>query len=328
MQGGRSTLGALWRCLLLVPLAAACVSLELPGGVPQPLAETTVFGESGPKILMLQIDGVLSEEPESTWYGLRRESPVARVREELDRARRDAEIAALLLRIDTPGGTVTASDLLYQEILRFKRERQLPVVAQLMGIATSGGYYVAMAADAVVAHPTTVTGSIGVLFAGVNLSGLMAKYGVADQTLTSGPFKDAGSPLRPMRPEERAQIQSVIDDMYQRFLEVVRQGRPQLAADQVARLADGRIYSAPQALANGLVDRIGDVEESVAIARARAGIAEARVVTYHRPREYRKNLYTAAAHPLEAPLVDWPAPRLPLPQPAFLYLWAPSGLLD
>src|SRR5262245_27507425 len=173
MQGRRSAPGALWRCLALAPLITACISLELPGGLPQPLVETVVFGDSGPKILMLQIDGVLSDEGESTWYGSRRESPVARVREELDRARRDPSIAALLVRIDTPGGTVTASDLLYREILRFKQEKGLPVVAHLMGMATSGGYYVAMSADSVMAQPTTVTGSIGVLFAGVNLSGLM-----------------------------------------------------------------------------------------------------------------------------------------------------------
>ena len=327
MQGRRSTFGSLWRCLAIAPLSLACVSIELPGGVPAPLMETTVEGEGSAKILLLQIDGVLSDEPEASWYGLRRESPVARVREELDRARRDDSIDALLLRIDTPGGTVTASDLLYQEIVRFKKERGVPVVAQLMGMATSGGYYVAMSADTVIAHPTTVTGSIGVIFAGVNLSGLMAKYGVADQTITSGPFKDAGSPLRPMRPEERAQIQSVIDDMYQRFLDVVRRGRPALAPEDVARLADGRIYSAQQALANGLVDRIGDVEDAVDLARTRAGVEEARVVTYHRPREYRKNLYTAEA-PETAPRVEWPLPRLQLPQPAFLYLWAPSGLLD
>jgi protease-4 len=130
-----------------------------------------------------------------------------------------------------------------------------------------------------------------------------------------------------MRPDERAQIQSVIDDMYQRFVEVVRKGRPQLDAQAVSRLADGRIYSAPQALANGLVDKVGDVEEAVATARTRAGLADARVVTYHRPREFRKNLFTAQV-PMEAPQVEWPLPRFHLPQPAFLYLWAPSGLLE
>jgi protease-4 len=324
---GRRDLALFWRSALLAPLTLACVSFELPGGAPQPLTESVVFGESGPKILMLQIDGMLADESESSWFGLRRESPVARMREELDRARQDTEIEALLIRIDTPGGTVTASDLLYQEILRFKEERGLPVVAQLMGMATSGGYYVAMAADSVVAHPTTVTGSIGVLFSGLNVTGLMEKLGVSDQTLTSGAFKDAGTPLRPMRPEERAQIQSVIDDMYQRFLSVVRQGRPELGADEIARLADGRIYSAQQALANGLVDQLGGVEDAVAVARAKAGLESARVVTYHRPREYRKNLYTAAAA-TAPPTLEWSPPRLALPQPAFLYLWAPGGFLD
>jgi protease-4 len=313
-------------CALLAPLAG-CVTLEFPGGPPPPLEETVVFGETGPKILMLQIDGVLADESESSWFGVRRESPVARMREELDRARDDSGIAALLLRIDTPGGTVTASDLIYQEILRFKRDRGVPVVAQLMGMATSGGYYVAMAADSVVAQPTTVTGSIGVLFTGLNLSGLMQKLGVSDQTLTSGEFKDAGSPLRPMRAEERAQIQSVIDDMYQRFLSVVRTGRPGLEAGEVARLADGRIYSAQQALANGLVDQLGGLEDAVTLARSRAGIESARVVTYHRPREFRRNLYTASA-PASAPSLEWSQPKLALPQPAFLYLWAPAGFLD
>lgn len=327
MQDRRRNLALFWRSALLAPLTLSCVSFELPGGAPQPLTESVVYGESGPKILMLQIDGVLADESESSWFGLRRESPVARMREELDRARQDTEIEALLLRIDTPGGTVTASDLLYQEILRFKEERGLPVVAQLMGMATSGGYYVAMAADSVVAHPTTVTGSIGVLFSGLNVAGLMEKLGVSDQTLTSGAFKDAGTPLRPMRREERAQIQSVIDDMYQRFLSVVRQGRPELGADEVARLADGRIYSAQQALANGLVDQLGGVEDAVAVAQAKAGLESARVVTYHRPREYRKNLYTAAAT-TGPPTLEWSPPRLSLPQPAFLYLWAPGGFLD
>ena len=323
-MGARRTVLAFAVSALLA--LTACVSIDLPGGTPSPLAETIVYGDAGPKILMLQIDGVLSDEADYSWLGLRRESPVARVREELDRARSDASVRALLLRIDTPGGTVTASDLIYQEILRFKRERGVPVVAQLMGMATSGGYYVAMAADSIVAHPTTVTGSIGVIFVGVNLTGLMDKVGVENQTLTSGAFKDAGSPMRPMRAEERAQLQTVVDDMYQRFLGVVRAGRPRLSPEEIASLADGRIYSADQALEHGLVDRLGSIEDAVVEARAKAGIDAARVVTYHRPREYRKNLYTASA-PIETPAFAtsrWPR----LPQPAFLYLWAPAGFLE
>jgi protease-4 len=324
-MGARRTFSAVAVCGLLT--LTSCISIDLPGGTPAPLTETVVFGDSGPKILMLQIDGVLTDEAEYSWLGLRRESPSARLREELDRARKDSEVRALLLRIDTPGGTVTTSDLIYQQILRFKRERGVPVVAQLMGMATSGGYYIAMSADSVVAHPTTVTGSIGVIFAGINLTGLMQKVGVADQTLTSGAFKDAGTPLRPMRAEERAQLQSVIDDMYQRFLGVVRTGRPKLTPEEIARLADGRIYSADQALENGLVDRLGSIEDAVADASSRAGLSTARVVTYHRPREYRKNLYTAEVPP-QLPAFGAASPWPKLPQPAFLYLWAPAGFLE
>ena len=162
---------------------------------------------------------------------------MSRVREQLDRARDDPEVRALLLRINSPGGTATASDLVYGEILRFKRERGVPVVAQLMGLATSGGYYVAMAADVVVAHPTTVTGSIGVRFVSVSLAGLMEKVGIEDQTLVAGSHKDAGSPLRRLTREERAHLQSVLDDLHSRFEQVVAAGRPNLPTGFCGRRA-------------------------------------------------------------------------------------------
>jgi protease-4 len=312
---------------LLASLALAgsgCLTIDILGGARQPLVESVIHGDSGPKIALIGIDGVISdqaEEPELLEPA--KESMLARVREQLDHAREDAGVKALLLRIDSPGGSVTASDILHQEVMRFKRDRGVPVVAHFMGVAASGGYYVAMAADEVIAQPTTVTGSIGVIFVGLNLSGLMKKIGVTDQTLTAGDAKDSGSWLRPMKPAERAQLQSVLDDMHARFKKVVVAGRPQLDAKQVDALADGRIYSADQALANGLVDGVGDLEQAVAAAQRRAGLASARVVVYHRPREYRKNLYT------EAPAIPRSlrlelAPPLPLPRPGFLYLWAPG----
>ena len=315
--------------LAIVSLAIAlsgCITIELPGGMPQPLVETVVEGEAGDKILLIQIDGVLTEAAVSESIFSPGESRVARLQEELDRARKDPGVRALLLRINSPGGTVTASDIAYQEIERFKRERGVPVIAQLMGVAASGGYYVAMAADHVVAQPTSVTGSIGVIFASVNVAGLMEKVGVEDQTLVTGSFKDAGSMLRRMTPEERAQLQSVLDDMYARFVEVVEQGRPELGEDAIARLSDGRIYSAQQALEHGLVDAIGDLQGAVREAADRAGLARARVVTYHRPREYRKNLYsvTARGEGFDLGLRPWwQALRR---APAFLYLWTPGAL--
>jgi protease-4 len=305
-------------------LASGCISVNLPLGGGGPLEESVVDGESGPKILMVDVSGTLTTKPESGSFGLGgRESPTARMREEIDRALEDDEIAALLLRIDSPGGTVIASEMLYREVRRFKQETKRPVIAQILGAGASGGYYVAMAADEVRAYPSTITGSIGVIIAGINVSGLMERFGVANQTITTGSFKDAGSPLRPMRPEERAQLESVARDLFVSFLDVVQAGRPKLTRERIEQLADGRIYSASQALAAGLIDAVGELPEAVDAARKAAGIeGEARVVVYHRPGEEPENLFWARgpAQPA-AQALDWTQ----LPDPAFLYLWSPGA---
>jgi protease-4 len=304
-------------------LTLGCITINLPSGEIEPLAETVIAGEGDAKVLMLEVDGVITETSDvADFFGTVNEGMVGRVREELDRARSDDQVKALVLRINSPGGTVTGSDLLYAEIRRFKQERKVPVVAQLMGTAASGGYYVALAADEIHAERTTVTGSIGVIFSGFNLAGLMEKLGIENQTITSGSFKDAGTILRRMRPEERAQLQSVIDDLYARFVEVVKAGRTKLTVEQIRALADGRIFSATQAVQAGLVDEIGSLDASLRRARELAGLSSARIVTYHRPREYTNNYYTRAPHHRDALLDLWP--DLPVSGPAFLYLWAPG----
>jgi protease-4 len=180
-----------------------------------------------------------------------------------------------------------------------------------------------MAADAIYAHPTTVTGSIGVIFTGVSVSGLMEKLGVADQTITTGPYKDVGSPLRRMTPEDRALVRGVLNDLYHRFVQVVAAGRPHLPAPQVSGLADGRIYSATQAQANGLVDGIADLPGTIDEVRRRAGLAEARVVSYHRKREWRENLYTMPPGG-GTPSLDATTLLDLLHAPTFAYLWWPG----
>jgi protease-4 len=307
----------------LALLGLGCITIDLPLGGRGELQETVVAGTSGPKLLLLDVEGVLSEAEESGSLGLGgRESTVARVREQLERAREDDEIRGLLVRIDSPGGTVTASDILYREVLRFKEETKRPVIAQCMGVCASGGYYVAMAADSVRVHPTTVTGSIGVIFSGLSLAGLMEKLGVEDQTLKSGAFKDAGSPLRRMTDAERAQLQSVIDDLYGGFVEVVEKGRPGLAQGVVRALADGRVYSARQAKDAGLVDGLGYLPDAVDELKQRAGLEEARVIVYHRPRELRENLYSASASAQPRARRSLAAV---LRAPGFLYLWWPAA---
>lgn len=305
-------------------LAAGCISVDLPLTGGGPLEETVVDGESGPKILMVDVEGTITTKAETGSFGLGgRESPTARMREEIDRALEDDEIAALLLRIDSPGGTVIASEMLYREVRRFRQKTERPVVAQMVGAGTSGAYYVAMAADEVRAYPSTITGSIGVIIAGINISGLMERFGVANQTLTTGSYKDAGSPLRPMRPEERAQLESVARDLFASFLDVVEKGRPNLTRARIEELADGRVYSATQALEAGLIDAIGELPEAVESAKQRAGVTgDARVVVYHRPGEEPENLFwaRAPAQP-EAQALDLRR----LPDPAFLYLWSPGA---
>jgi protease-4 len=311
---------------LISPLIlVGCITLNIPGGKPGKLVETVVEGKRGPKIALVEIEGVLREDPRTRAFGLiDDESPVARVRAQLQKAATDGAVQAVVLRIHSPGGTATASEILYSEIQHFKARKRVPVVAELMGTATSGAYYAAMAADTVLAHPTTVTGSIGVIFAGVNLTGLMEKLGIENQTITTGPFKDVGSPLRRMTPDERRQVQGVLDDLYARFLAVVVAGRPNLSLAHVATLADGRIYSATQARTLGLVDGITDLPGAIAEAKRRAGVEEARVVAYHRRREWRENLYTLPPTPA-VPLLDLESLLGPVQGPAFLYLWWPGS---
>lgn len=318
---GLARLTRLASLVFLALTCTGCITIDVLGGKPGRLRETVVEGERGPKIALIDIEGLLLEVAKPTPLGLRQEeSSVARVRAQLDKAAKDRAVKAVILRIHSPGGTATASEIIYGEIQRFKAKKPVPVVAQLVGIATSGAYYAAMAADSVYANPTTVTGSIGVIFVSVNVSGLMEKLGLADQTIATGPYKDVGSPLRPMTPGDRALMQGVLNDLYRRFVQVVAAGRPQLPAARVAELADGRIYSATQAQANGLVDGIADLPSTIDEVRRRAGLEEVRVVAYHRKREWRENLYTLS--PSLETLTVKPTALLDLIHgPTFAYLW-------
>jgi protease-4 len=312
---------ALTGCILYTPIDLG--SLAGPGE----LRETLLEGTRGPKIVLIEISGVISDSEERPTFSLgERPSLVAETKNVLERAAADDSVGALLLRINSPGGSVAASDTLYHEIKAWKDENKKPVFAFFNGIAASGGYYTAMAADHIVAHPAAVTGSIGVVMPGLSIEGLMDKYGVADQTLTSGPFKDTGSLFRDMRPDERAQLQSVIDDLYRRFTTVVAQGRPGLDPAKIRALADGRVYSADQALAAGLVDELGYLDDTVAAIERRAGITESRVVVYHRSNSVRENIYSRTPGlSLDALELGLAALRRSALAPGFYYLW-PAAL--
>ncbi|HEV8675845.1 MAG TPA: signal peptide peptidase SppA [Methylomirabilota bacterium] len=310
------------RLVLTLALLAGCsvVSIDLTPPV-RPLRETTLEGTGRDKILLVDLAGVLAEEPIFTLEARPQVPLLARVREELEKAAKDERVRAVVLRINSPGGTVTASDILYHEVTRFKARRKVPVVASILDVGASGGYYVALAADQIVVHPTTVTGSIGVLMLTVNSSGLLEKIGVSASYITSGPRKDMGSPFRALTPEERAIFQEVIDRLYGRFVALIVRER-RLDEARVRQFADGRIYTATEALSLGLVDRIGYLEDAIALAREAAGIPDAKVVTYHRPRQYRATIYSGGDPPPVAPSAADLA-RLVTSGPRFLYLWWP-----
>jgi protease-4 len=314
----RHGLAALVAALTLA--GCSVVSIDLTPRV-RPLEESTVEGSASDKVLLVDLSGVLAEEPLLTLETRPSVPLLARVREELEKAEEDARVRAVVLRINSPGGTVTASDILYHEIMRFKERRKIPVVACILDVGASGGYYVALAADRIVVHPTTVTGSIGVLMLTVNASGLLEKIGVSASYVTSGEFKDMGSPFRSLRPEERAIFQGLIDQLYGRFVQLVARSR-KLDEARVRAIADGRVHTATEAVGLGLVDRIGYLEDAIEMARTAAGLAEARVVTYHRPRQYRATIYSSAETPPPAAgLAD--LARLVFAGPRFLYLWWP-----
>jgi len=291
---------------------------------PSPLQERVVEGEGKGKILLIDIAGIISEKDRSDGLLDSKPSLVAYVKESLQKAEKDKEVAGVILRINSPGGTVTASDIIYHEIRKFREKKKVPIAACIIGLGASGGYYVASAADEIAVHPTAVTGSIGVMVMNFNVEGLLAKVGVAEYTVKSADKKDFMSPFRPATPEELKIMQSIIDSMYGRFIEVIG-NRPGNALDpqQIRTLADGRIYTAQQALAAKLVDRIAYLDEVIQDMKQKAGVPEAKVISYHRRGTVRETIYSQASGGVpQINLININGDGFELlPRTEFLYLW-------
>lgn len=275
--------------LLNLLLMVATAALAMGGAAGAQLMEEQVEAGSGQdRIALIELDGVITGQAESGLFGPG-ESPVERVRKRLRQAAEDDRVKAVVLALDTPGGGVTASDELHHEVKKLRAAGK-PVVVHMGDLCASGGMYIAAAADHLVASPTTIAGSIGVIFGHIDASELLAgKLGLRAEPITSGRYKDIGSMSRPMLPEERAILQSIIDEMYQRFVDLLVAGRagrgpvpadPSAAKSHILALADGRIYTAQQALAHGLVDAIGYRSDAIAEARQRGGAPDAAVIRY------------------------------------------------
>ncbi len=314
-----------WLLICLLPLSlVSCAFIEASlVQTPKPLKEGTISGTGEDKILLMDISGLITQEERGSVTGIKeRPSLVSRIKEELRKASKDSKIKAIVLRINSPGGTVTASDIIYHEIKKFKQERDVKVVASLMDIGTSGAYYVSLSADKIVIHPTSITGSIGVVVLKFNMESLLRKMGIEDETTKSGDKKDFMSPFRPQTTEERELLQKIIDNLHQRFLSVIARERTEADMEEIARYADGRIFTADQAVKLRLVDEIGYLNEAIDTAKVEAGLGEARVVLYRRPYEYRSDIYSRSN--VRPGVLDIFSHILTdAMTPKFMYLWVP-----
>jgi len=297
-----------------------------PVPVNEALTETTISTDPGlfvtAKVVVVDVDGLLFNARGEGLFGPH-DNPVSLFVEKIDKAQKDTDVRAVVLRINSPGGGVTASDTMYRRLAEMKKERKVPVVAAIEDVGASGAYYIACGADTIIAAPTSVTGSIGVIVQTFSLSGTMAKLGIDTKAITSGPMKDMASPFKPLSPEDQKVLQQMVTEFYGRFVDVVAAGRPKLKRDDVKKLADGRIYTGEQALADGLVDATGDVKTAVAEAKKLAGLKAAKVVMYDRPYGYKANVYSAAPlGGMQINLLNVSMPGLMTwLEPQFLYLW-------
>jgi protease-4 len=276
------------------------------------------------KVAIIDVDGVIMNYKSGTGIlGGTSENPVSVFREKLDAAAQDDQVKAVVLRINSPGGAVTASDIMYREVVNFREDTHKPVVACMMDVAASGGYYLAMGCDQVYAHPTSVTGSIGVIMNLYNAHGLLSTVGITSDPIKSGKNKDIGNPARPMTKEEREILQHTVDAYYAEFCKVVAKGR-HMEMKRVRELADGRIYTGSDAEKLGLVDHTGYLPDAIYAAMDLACICDARVVAYDRTCGFRGSCYaTGPRIPSEVKL-QLEIPGLNRPMASFMYLWEPG----
>ncbi|HEY6565545.1 MAG TPA: signal peptide peptidase SppA [Pirellulaceae bacterium] len=279
------------------------------------------------KVAIIDIDGLLVNAPCVGPYS-QGDNPVSLLREKLEAVAKDQTVRAVVLRINSPGGSVTATDVMWNDLRRFREKSHLPVVACLMDVAAGGGYYLATTADVIVAHPTSVTGGIGVILNLYNLRELMAQFNVLGQEIKAGELIDMGTPVRPLPQKARDLLQDMANEYHVRFQSVVREARGGALTD--ADTFDGRVFTGQEALRRGLVDRLGYLDEAIGEAAALSGHPGATPVLYHRDSDPTRSIYDVTPNvPLQSSLwpVDVPGMnRASLP--TFLYLWQPETGLD
>lgn len=345
------------RILLAVLLLAALAS----GGCAPVTVSVTLFGDSArlwetevardprgrQKVAIIDIRGVLAEQ--QTGIVGPRHNAVDELTARLNRAETDRQVAAVILRINSPGGTVASSDMMYREIREFTERSGKPVVASFGEITASGGYYLALAADHLIAEPTTITGSIGVIIPTFNFSQGLNRIGIHSRSVTSVANKDIANPFEPVEERHYAILQTMVDEFHGQFQGMValRRGSERTSSgeaggglqkraidpDRLGEIADGRIMTGLLALQVGLVDETGGIREAFEAAKSLAGLEAARLVKYYREDSGRPRTAYAGPPPsegVEINLMQIRAPSLGLGElqaGLAYYLYVPPGAM-
>ncbi|MDJ0984594.1 MAG: signal peptide peptidase SppA [Desulfobacterales bacterium] len=316
---------------VLLFLGCQGAKIRLFSSAADPLQEYTLEGTATGKVLVIHIRGTISDAPRRRIVTTR-PSMLQEVVSHLRKAEKDPEIKALLLKINSPGGSATASDILYHEIVAFKQKTGAKVVVAMMNVAASGGYYISLPADYILAHPTTVTGSVGVVFLRPDVAGLMNKIGIGVEVRKTGRNKDMGSPFRQATEEEIQIVQNLIDRLGERFLDLIDAHR-RIDSQHLEQISTARIFLADDALKLGLIDRVGYLPDAVHEAKRLAELPEnAKVVVYRRTEFPDDNLYNTSTSRYEGQgmsIVSLDLPEsLTSYQAGFYYLWQPGAMGD
>lgn len=265
--------------LVFVFTLSGCATIKLGESYDAPIQEQVLEkGKTDDKVLIITIDGVISDSPKR---GLLSRAPslLDSVMMQLKKAEEDKQIKTVLLKVNSPGGGVTVSDILYHELLAFKQRTKKKLYVQMMDVAASGGVYIAMAADKIQAHPSTITGSVGVISMSADLSGTMQKIGAAVNVYKTGENKDMGSPFKAASQSDKQIFQAMVDSMAQRFYEIVKKQR-KLSDEQMSELKTARIFTGSQAIQAGLVDSLGYLSDATDKACELAEAKNCKVVSY------------------------------------------------
>ncbi len=232
------------------------------------------------KIAMINVSGLIANMKSGGLLSLSPgQNPVSDFREQLDAIAADPSVKGVILRMNTPGGTVTASAMMYHDLLAFKAKTHKPVVVCMMDLCASGGYYLSCAGDYRIAYPTTITGSIGVIIETLNFNGTLKKLGIAEESVKSGPNKDMGSPFKPaadpdapLSEHDRELLQNLVNQFYAGFKDIVKASPNHIQAADWAMVTDGRVVSGTDAAKLGLIDQVGDIDMAIDKVKAMAGI--------------------------------------------------------